>query len=379
MSLLQSAALTVPAIRRLHDARNQMLIELQLAREALAAAQRRAEVAEGRLSEQVILGTLRHVMANPASVSAARPAAAGPAAPADMQSLQAAYRKLEQETDAMRRASRENRLFITDYAYFPAPRELEKAAGGRQVDAIFRRHLPSIAATMQGIARHADALQRIPREESGPLSPFWANPWFPPFDGSALYGILAETKPRRYIEVGSGISTRFARQAVKDLGLETRIISIDPHPHNAVEGLCDETIVKRAEDMPASFWAGLSADDMVFIDNSHRCFPGSDVTVFFTEVMPALPEGVVYGIHDIFLPQDYPAEWNDRFYSEHYLLMMYLLGGGGHDQILLPVRWAWREPELHGALSALWDRKDLFDGLWTHGGAFWARRGAPVV
>ncbi len=37
----------------------------------------------------------------------------------------------------------------------------------------------------------------------------------------------------------------------------------------------------------------------------------------------------MYGIHDIFLPNDYPTEWNNRFYSEQYLLMMYLLGGGG--------------------------------------------------
>lgn len=374
MSLLQSAALNVPAIRRLHDARNQMLIELRLTREALAAAEERARVAEASIRE-----TVRKLMdGSPATPALAQPLPAA-AAPDEVRALRAAYSKLEQDTAAMRLASRENRLFITDYAYFPAPRALDKAPGGQQVEAIFRRHLPSISATIQGIARHAEALGRIPREQSDHLSPFWANPWFPPFDGTSLYGILAETRPRRYIEVGSGISTRFARQAVKDLGLETRIISIDPHPHNAVEGLCDETIVQRAEDMPASFWAGLSADDMVFIDNSHRCFPGSDVTVFFTEVMPALPEGVVYGIHDIFLPQDYPAEWNDRFYSEHYLLMMYLLGGGGNDQILLPVRWASGEPDLHGALSVLWNRQDLFHGLMTHGGAFWARRGAAVA
>ena len=64
----------------------------------------------------------------------------------------------------------------------------------------------------------------------------------------------------------------------------------------------------------------LSAGDMVFIDNSHRAFQNSDVTVFFTEVLPALPAGVAYGIHDIFLPDDYPAGWSDRFYNEQYLL-----------------------------------------------------------
>jgi hypothetical protein len=132
------------------------------------------------------------------------------------------------------------------------------------------------------------------------------------------------------------------------------------------------------EDMPSSFWASLAADDMLFIDNSHRSFPGSDVTVFFAEVMPVLPSGVIYGVHDIFLPRDYPPEWNQRFYSEQYLLMTYLLGGNGGDHVLLPVHWAATQPRLHGLLSALWKRADLFHEAWTGGGAYWARRGAAA-
>lgn len=161
---------------------------------------------------------------------------------------------------------------------------------------LFRREEPAIAATIAGVARHAGGLARIPRQQDGPLRPYWENDWFPPFDGAALYGLTSETRPRRLVEVGSGHSTRFARQAVADLGLPTRIVSIDPHPHTAVAGLCDETIVRRMEDMPADSWAGLAPDDIVFIDNSHRSFPGSDVTVFFAEVMLALPPGVIYGI-----------------------------------------------------------------------------------
>lgn len=327
MSLIRSAALRVPALRRLVEQRDQLLVELHAAQSALAKS---------------------------------APGEAKPVTPSD---------------EEMRRARAENRIFITDYPYFPASRPLEAAAGGQQLEGIFRANQPTIIETIGSIARHAPALARIPREAADPLAPFWANPWFPPFDGAALYGLIAETRPRRFVEVGSGISTRFARQAVQDLGLATRIVSIDPHPHNSIEGLCDETIVARMEDMPADFWAGLAPSDMVFIDNSHRSFPGSDVTIFFAEVMPALPTGVVFGIHDIFLPYDYPAEWNDRFYSEQYLLMTYLLGGGGKDQILLPVYWASRQPELHALLEPLWSTPGLFEGLMTHGGAFWARRG----
>ena len=39
----------------------------------------------------------------------------------------------------------------------------------------------------------------------------------------------------------------------------------------------------------------------------------SDVTVFFTEIAN-LPQGMVYGLHDIFLPWDYPEQWSNRFY-----------------------------------------------------------------
>lgn len=280
----------------------------------------------------------------------------------------------EQEA-AVRIALHEKRLILTDYSYDPHERPLAQAASGRQLIARFELEEAHYAETLRGIARHMDRLALISREATTSLAPLWVNPWFPPFDGASLYGLIAENRPARYIEVGSGISTRFARQAVRDLGLQTRIISIDPHPHNSVEGLCDEIIVSRMEDMPASFWAELSAGDMLFVDNSHRSFPASDVTVFFAEVMPALPRGILYGLHDIFLPDDYREEWRERYYNEQYLLMTYLLGGAGRDVIVLPVNWATSRPDLFGILAPLWEREDLFAGQKIEGGSFWMRRG----
>lgn len=350
-SLARSLALQVPAVRRLLEGRDRLLVELDATRAALADAKARGD-----------------------ALAAAWPDEAIGALGAELEAIRANARSIDADTAAMLRARAENRMFITEYAYFPAARPIQRSAGGRQVEAIFQRAMPGIDATMRGIASHAEGLGRIPRHSDGTLRPFWQNDWFPPFDGAALYGLIAQNKPRLYLEVGSGISTRFARQAITDLGLPTKIISIDPHPHNVLEGLCDEIIVSRMEDMPASFWSDLSAGDMLFIDNSHRCFPGSDVTIFFTELLPALPPGVIYGIHDIFLPNDYPESWNERFYSEQYLLMTYLLGGANADEILLPVAWASAQGQLHGQLAPLWGRGELFGGLSTHGGAFWARR-----
>ena len=275
---------------------------------------------------------------------------------------------------ALDQARLEGRLIVTEYAYHPRSRPIEVSAGGRRLAARFSAEEERYAEVLRGVARHAEALLRVPRAEANPQRPFWANDWFPPFDGIVLYGLLAERKPVRCVEVGSGISTRFARQAIRDLGLSTRIISIDPHPHTAIAANCDEVIQSRMEDMPESFWAGIGPEDMLFVDNSHRSFPASDVTVFFTEILPALASGTVWGQHDILLPRDYPDAWGYRFYSEQYLLMAYLLGGAGGDEILLPVSWATLRPSLHGILGKLWARDDLFAGVGTHGSSFWMRR-----
>ena len=271
-------------------------------------------------------------------------------------------------------AERKGRLIVTEYPCYPHKRRIEDAAAGRRLTARLRAEEDRYATTLRGIARHIDSLLSIPRAEEDVSSPFWVNDWFPPFDGAALYGLIAERSPRRYIEVGSGISTRFARKAISDLGLQTRIVSIDPHPRTAIDALCDEVVRSRMEEVPREFWEGIGPDDLLFIDNSHCSFPNSDVTVFFVEVMPALRPGTIWGMHDIFLPWDYPEEWRDRFYNEQYLLLSYLLGGADGDEIILPGTWAAHRPQLHGILAPLWEREELFRDLETNGSCFWMRR-----
>jgi len=46
---------------------------------------------------------------------------------------------------------------------------------------------------------------------------------------------------------------------------------------------------------------------------------------------------MLFGIHDVFLPFDYPKEWLNRFYNEQYLLLAYIHGGMGGGSIELPV------------------------------------------
>lgn len=55
--------------------------------------------------------------------------------------------------------------------------------------------------------------------------------------------------------------------------------------------------------------------------------------------------------------------------------MMYLLGGGAQDAIVLPVHWATKQSALFSILAPLWEHEQLFAGLDIGGGCFWMRRG----
>lgn len=226
----------------------------------------------------------------------------------------------------------------------------------------YREHIASLLT-------HLPYFVRIPARAASPREPCWINDWMPAFDAAAIYGFLALRNPRIYVEIGSGMSTKFARRAIEDHGLRTRILSIDPTPRSDIDALCDETIRQRLQDLDATRFSFLTEEDMLFFDGSHRCLQNSDATVFFTEILPSLPPGIFAGVHDIFLPHDYPEGWLQRHYSEQYLLACYLLGGESLE-VEFPAYYCTRRPELHALMRPLWERAGL-QGAELAGGSFW--------
>ena len=176
--------------------------------------------------------------------------------------------------------------------------------------------------------------------------------------------------PATYLEVGSGTSTKFARRAIADHGLRTRVVSIDPNPRAEIDSVCDEVLRTPLEDLDLAVFDTVGPGDIVFVDNSHRVFTNSDATVVFLEVLPRLAPGVLVEIHDIYLPDDYPPDWNDRYYSEQYVLAGYLLGGGQAFTVELPNWFVTTDPELSRILAPLWA---ALGDLEHHGGSFWLR------
>jgi predicted O-methyltransferase YrrM len=187
-------------------------------------------------------------------------------------------------------------------------------------------------------------------------TPYWDNGRLPGLDAVALYGLLAERNPKRYVEVGSGNSTKFARRAIGDHCLRTAVTSIDPRPRAQVGMLCDRVIRDRLADAAVDVFAELEAGDIVFLDGSHRALLGSDVTVFFFAILPLLRPGVLVHIHDILLPKDYPPDWRYRFYSEQYLLAAFLLAAPARFEVVLPNAFIGGDEQLRGLLEPLWQR-----------------------
>jgi hypothetical protein len=260
-----------------------------------------------------------------------------------------------------------------DYPVSPRPRHGHGRPPHPRLRAAFAAGHERFGAQVEALARYHGCFLDIGRDGGVDTEqPSWVNGWLPPLDAALLYGLVADRAPSLYIEVGSGNSTKFVRRAVRDHGLATKIVSIHPHPRADIDALCDEVIRRPLEEADLSLFGDLQAGDVLFVDNSHRSLQNSDVTVVFLEVLPELAPGVLAGLHDVFLPDDYPPQWADRWYSEQYLLASWLLGGAGGAEVHFPAWYVTAYTDLSRPLQPVWDALDVPE---HHGNAFFVRTG----
>jgi predicted O-methyltransferase YrrM len=158
-------------------------------------------------------------------------------------------------------------------------------------------------------------------------------------DAEVLYCLIRHLKPSRIVEVGAGTSTQVIVAALRknagDGSHPCELTSIDPYPSKeAVEtagmkhaGVTHNLIGARVQDVPVSTFQSLGENDILFVDSSHVFKAGSDVEHEFHNIYPSLRRGVWVHVHDIFLPFDYPPEWNNKksfFWNEQYILEAFL-------------------------------------------------------
>ncbi|MPZ46679.1 MAG: class I SAM-dependent methyltransferase [Betaproteobacteria bacterium] len=241
---------------------------------------------------------------------------------------------------------------------------------------LIAKHKDSYLRIIERLRPYEAKLAAIPVDApADPSAPFWMNRFVMGLDAAALYAFPALFNSRLYVEVGSGNSTKFARRSIIDNNLETRIVSVDPEPRAEIDALCHEVVRRPVETVDPEIFDRLQPGDILMIDNSHRCFQNSDVTITFLEILPRLKPGVLIYIDDIYLPHDYPADWAQRYYSEQYLLAATLLADKGERyEVVFPGFFvSGIDTDLMQAAADFWQRCGFPQFATTRANGFWMR------
>lgn len=240
------------------------------------------------------------------------------------------------------------------------------------IEALLEAHREDFAELLASMEAFSADFGRIGGD--APPQPRWRQSWFPRLDAAAAYSLVRTRAPKRIIEVGSGHSTRFVARAIADGGLETEVTAIDPAPRADLGSLPVKLLRKTLHEAGTAPFAALEAGDFLMIDSSHILMPGSDVDMLFGRILPALPAGVLVQVHDVFLPDDYPAAWDWRGYNEQ-LGVIPLLGSGGWEVVFASHFALSRMPEAVAASAAgrLEKPEEAIES------AFWLRKTCAAV
>lgn len=141
-------------------------------------------------------------------------------------------------------------------------------------------------------------------------------PGFTRLDAMLLYFMIRDTQPHHYIEIGSGLSTKFCSMAAEQNGKNgspLKVTCIEPYPYEMLYSIpAIEIIKKEVQDVELAVFDQLNAGDILFIDSTHVVKIDGDVPYLFLEVLPRLKKGVRIHIHDISFPYNVP--YPDRLY-----------------------------------------------------------------
>lgn len=204
---------------------------------------------------------------------------------------------------------------------------------------------------------------------------------YTPLDAMTLYFLLRHYRPRRYLEVGAGLSTYYAtcaaRQNVAE-GSPMAINCIEPFPHAKLRSLAGIHLTEKdVQEVDRSLFEELSAGDVLFIDSTHALKIDGDVSYLYLEILPRLNKGVIVHIHDIPFPYNtpYPPEtWVfDRewpvFWTEAMLLQAFLCHNSKFEiRLSLPLIRFHEEQFLRQSVPGYGQRKgsgpDTFSSIW---------------
>jgi hypothetical protein len=139
-----------------------------------------------------------------------------------------------------------------------------------------------------------------------------AGPGFGYIEAQAMHAFFRKTKPRRVIEVGSGVSTWCMLAALGMNEKETKesfeLSCIDPNPSGFLLNMPVKLQRGIVEEVDLAFFDRLEQGDLLSIDSSHAVRCCGDVARIYTEILPRLKPGVFVHIHDIMFPYMFPRD-----------------------------------------------------------------------
>src|SRR6266446_1257271 len=133
-------------------------------------------------------------------------------------------------------------------------------------------------------------------------------------DALVLYMMIRHIRPKRYIEVGSGLSTYYCSLAAarnSSEGYPLAITCIEPYPFEKLRTIPNiDIIAKQVQDVEVSFFGQLQKDDVLFIDSSHVLKIDGDVPFLYN--IPYPPQLWVFS-------QEWPMLWNEAMVVQAFL------------------------------------------------------------
>jgi len=149
-------------------------------------------------------------------------------------------------------------------------------------------------------------------------------------DALILFAMIRTRRPRTYVEVGCGESTKIALSALdrnRAEGVPFNFLAIEPYPRPDLRAIARsdfKLIERKVQEVELAL---LTEADILFIDSSHVSRIGSDVNHEILTIVPRLKVGALVHWHDIMIPGEYPKAWIDsggKFWNESYMLHAFM-------------------------------------------------------
>lgn len=230
------------------------------------------------------------------------------------------------------------------------------------------------------LSRYYEEFSRFPRYQE--LTSIGFGPGYTAVDALTLYAMVRHLKPKRYLEVGSGLSTFYCSLAAEQNAREghpVEITCIEPHPYPRLTEIPGIRLHPApVQDVDLGAFETLQPGDILFIDSTHVVKIDGDVPYLFLEVLPSLQRGVHVHVHDVPFPynipyppelwifgRDWPMLWNEAMMVQAFLC-------GNRDfriTMSTPLLRHFDEPFLRAVVpiyESVDENPNAFSSLWLH-------------